>query len=95
MHTPTNQRSNFIHSGSTWPLFELSGDKTVAPTKVIDDFMQPTVGRALRQARLSHADSSEHTLLEHLAGITDSELSCHHCLPMSLTHLGRRQISQR
>ncbi|CAG8541440.1 12004_t:CDS:10 [Acaulospora colombiana] len=61
----------FMSSGSTWPLFELSGDKTVAPTKVIDTFMKPTVERALRQAKASHVNSSEYTLLEHLALISN------------------------
>ncbi|PVF96582.1 cytochrome P450 [Serendipita vermifera] len=64
-----------IRIGSTWPLFELRGDKTVAPTKVIDAFMHPTVERALRQAKAAHINSSEYTLLEHLALISNDAKS--------------------
>ncbi|CCA71526.1 hypothetical protein PIIN_05462 [Serendipita indica DSM 11827] len=62
-----------IRIGSTWPLFELSGDKAVKPTRIIDAFVEPIIRNALRQVRDS--DAMDSNFLEHLARVTkDSKM---------------------
>lgn len=59
-----------IRIGSTWPLFELTGDKSIAPTRVIDRFVEPIVAKALQRTRDSAQDAKDSNFLEHLAHVT-------------------------
>lgn len=52
-------------SGSNWPLFELFGDPSIGPTRVIDSFVNPLVNVAIRGYD-PQADVKDRTFLDHL-----------------------------
>ena len=52
-------------SGSNWPLFELFGDPSKGPTRVIDSFVNPLVNIAIRGYD-PQADVKDRTFLDHL-----------------------------
>ncbi|KAG8817330.1 hypothetical protein FRC17_011279 [Serendipita sp. 399] len=58
-----------IRIGSTWPLFEITGDQSIKPAKIIHEFVEPIVETALRQAGSSQ-DLKETNFLEYLARVT-------------------------
>ena len=61
-----------------WPLFELWGDKTVEPMKVVNAYIEPILKDAIEKAktaalhreRLTPESSDEDTLLDHLVRLT-------------------------
>ncbi|KAG8776843.1 hypothetical protein FS842_003413 [Serendipita sp. 407] len=59
-----------IRIGSTWPLFELTGDQSIKPAKIIHDFVKPIVAKALRQAKSSSLEMEGTNFLEYLAHVT-------------------------
>lgn len=76
-----SQRANI---GWMWPITEITGDKTIAPMKVVDGFLWPIVDEAIEknQARADHGKvfskeevSEESTLLDHLVNLTSGKHS--------------------
>lgn len=63
----------FDHRGSTWPLFEITGDKSVKPTRVIDRFVTPTVTKALQSIKELGQDAKESNFLDYLAHVTNGK----------------------
>jgi hypothetical protein len=53
-----------------WPLFELTGDKAVEPTKIVDAFVLPIVARAMKTETGSINGPSDTNLMEYLSHLT-------------------------
>ena len=59
-------------SGSNWPLFELFGDLSKGPTRVIDSFVNPLVNAAI-SGYDPQADVKDRTFLDHLHNSAQGE----------------------
>jgi cytochrome P450 len=70
--------SQRLRRGWLWTLFELWGDDTVGPMKVVNAYIEPILKNAIEKAKMdvSHGDkpisksSDEDTLLDHLVRLT-------------------------
>lgn len=73
--------SQRLRRGWLWTLFELWGDDTVGPMKVVNAYIEPILKNAIEKAKMdvSHGDkpisksSDEDTLLDHLVRLTTGE----------------------
>lgn len=75
--------SRRLRLGKTWPLWEIFEDKTKAPMKVVDSFIEPILSEALHKKREAEVTAKEQTgskkvdedeiLLDHLVKLTDGE----------------------
>ncbi|KAG8906270.1 hypothetical protein FRB99_007207 [Tulasnella sp. 403] len=70
-----------FYAGDNWPLWEITGDKTVKPMKAIYDYLDPIVQKALdkkseKKAEDEKGEEKEEfgTLLEHLVAATDDRI---------------------
>lgn len=65
-----------IASGIIWPLFEMITDSGAAPNKVIDEWVQPMIKRAIETKRLRGLEkmgAEEGSLVDHLTDMMDDE----------------------